>query len=330
MGLGVVGRFFPHQELEAGWIFNRLHFQRHIAASIVGGDDDQRLVGDPRALDRFDDLPHDPVGFHDKVAIRAQGTFPLEWLGGHDRRVRAVQRHVNEERLPALGLLSDRCNRALGQRRQNIDGLEIGMCGSLAGGVEGFLRRALADEAVVLDPDIWRHVERGGDAPILDEAHRGWPILDLTFPVRIFSFFVNLFSVGRGEIHPEVPLADGDRGVAVFLEHRGDRLAAGLNQAFRKSKDHTSFQAAPPIVAASEDAVARGRAHRGRAVGIGEFHALFRQPVHVRRVDLAAVAAVGLHIPQPPVVGEDVNDVRFLAGGRHGRSSRRKERGQGN
>ena len=62
-----------------------------------------------------------------------------------------------------------------------------------------------------------------------------------------------------------------------------------------------------PAVSAREQAVARGRADGRRRMSIGEPHALPRQPVNVRRLDLGGT--ITTDIPVAEVVGHDDDDV---------------------
>ena len=53
-------------------------------------------------------------------------------------------------------------------------------------------------------------------------------------------------------------------------------------------------------------------------MGVGETHPLRRQPVDVRRGDLAAIRVVALHVAVAEIIGVDDDDVgpcRFFFGG---------------
>ena len=166
---------------------------------------------------------------------------------------------------------------------------------------------ALTHEAVVLNPDVGRHIEGCGNTIVVVKADGIRPVFDLPLPVRIV--FAGCFAIRRGEIHAQVPLADHAGVVAVVLQHGGNRLTTRLDQVWRKAIKHTRLLLAAPVVTPGEHAVTGGSAHCGRAVRVHKLHALPGQAVHVRGLDLAAVATVGLHIPQSPVICENENHI---------------------
>ena len=116
-----------------------------------------------------------------------------------------------------------------------------------------------------------------------------------------------------------MPLADGGGGVAIFLQQGGHGEAALSDEGrIIGTVEHALLQPAAPRVTTGEQAVARGRADGGAAVGVGECHALRGEAIEVRGLDFSAGRVERLHIAVTEIVGEDVDDVGSGAlGSRH-------------
>jgi hypothetical protein len=105
-------------------------------------------------------------------------------------------------------------------------------------------------------------------------------------------------------------------GVAVQPEERRHgEPALGDERRIIGAVEHAALQASAPRIATREQAVARGRADGGAAVGIGERHPLRGEAVEMRGLDLAALGIERLHIAVAQIVGEYVNDVGLRRGG---------------
>ena len=105
----------------------------------------------------------------------------------------------------------------------------------------------------------------------------------------------------------QVPLSDAGGIVAFRFQHRGDGDFVGLNQRLILGAEvHRFFEVGAPVVATGEQAIAGGRAYRGRGVGIGETHAFFGEAVDGGGRGKPAVVG---DITHAHVVGEDENDV---------------------
>ena len=279
----------------------------HVAATIVRGHDDECIVGDACFLHGLDHLADGPVGLHDEVTVGANRAFALEIFGGRNRGVRAGQGHVEEEWLLGFCLLGDIGDGLFGDYRKHIDGFEVGMSHAFA--EEFFLGGAFTDKALILDPNVRWHIQGRRDAVEIIKADAVWAVGNLCFPVNIIAGLRWRLLVRRGHVHTQMPFAEHAGGVAVFLQHGGNGLSPGLNQRGAKPPQHDLFEPTAPVVTPGEHAVTGGSAHCGRAVRVHKLHALPGQAVHVRGLDLAAVATVGLHIPQSPVICENENHI---------------------
>ena len=66
-------------------------------SSVVRTENDQRVVGNTRLLQGFQDIADDPVGLDDKVCIVADSTLSPKIITGRNGSVRRSQREVEEE-----------------------------------------------------------------------------------------------------------------------------------------------------------------------------------------------------------------------------------------
>lgn len=67
--------------------------------TVVAGENDERVIGKPRALERVQHLTGSPIHLRHKVAVFARLTLALKRGRRHDGIVRRGQREVEEERL---------------------------------------------------------------------------------------------------------------------------------------------------------------------------------------------------------------------------------------
>lgn len=51
-----------------------------VGVSVVGGENDDRVIGDPGLVDGFDDLSGGPVGFHNEIGDRGDATLAGEFF----------------------------------------------------------------------------------------------------------------------------------------------------------------------------------------------------------------------------------------------------------
>ena len=118
---------------------------------------------------------------------------------------------------------------------------------------------------------------------------------------------------GRALLHRcEVPLADGERGVAGVAEHLGHRgsVVRDVAEHVRETRAEVRHRPHPDRVlrSAGEQRCPRRRAQR-RHVEVGELQSACRQRVDVRGVDVRAVAA---ELGEPGVVEQHHDDVRSV------------------
>ncbi|OPZ84984.1 MAG: hypothetical protein BWY76_01617 [bacterium ADurb.Bin429] len=277
----------------------------HRRAAVVGGEDDNGVVGNARALQRRQHPAHHVVYHQAEVAVGIRAGFALELRRRQDGRVRRGQREIEKERF--LRVRFDEANRPVSQRRQHVRMREIRRDGPAA--IEGLAFTLLADavgqrgDAVVFDVDIGRHVQRGADAEILVEATVAWAAGDGLRKIHILRRLT-----GTRPLPPQVPLAKAAGGVALVAQEGGGRHAPLFNERRAVAPQHAPFQAGAPVIPPGEDAVARGRADRRCRVGVGAAHPLRRHAVEVWRVKRRLLVEAG-NVAVPHVIGEDVDDI---------------------
>ncbi len=114
----------------------------------------------------------------------------------------------------------------------------------------------------------------------------------------------------------EVVLAELPGGIAERLEQLGDRDVLGL-QADVDARHPDLAQPGPVDALAGDERRSAGGAAL-LAVGVGEAHALVRDPVDVRRAVAHQPVAVGAQVRDPDVIAPDDQDVRLLGVGQLG------------
>lgn len=162
--------------------------------------------------------------------------------------------------------------------------------------------------AVVGEPHVGRHVERGADAEEAVESVRERAVGEGLGEVDVFEV-----RAGAGPVEAEVPFAKGGGRVAVVAEETRDGRATGLDERRVVALEDALFQTSAPGVAAGEERVARGSAERGGGVRVGEAQALAGEAVEVRGRPRAAWVVTG-DVADPEIVGENVDDVRRSRG----------------
>ena len=265
---------------------------------VVGGEDDDRLVGDLQLVEPVEHAADALVealqhGRHDRTALLPARVCPAaavfhELLLRLKRRVHGVVPQAEEERTMAV----------------IIDVLE-GLVGETVG------------EVLALGP-----VNEGLDAVRREVARRAGV-------VTAGDVDVEALLLRPPRLVAEVPLADEARGIAGLLERLRQRPLLQRQEAPAPRADHLQ----PRLGGLAEqrgirlrrempgrrgDLEARGvlarhdarpgrRAQRVGGVGVGEQHTPSRQPLEVRR--LIVPAAVDRAVHPAHVVGEDHDDV---------------------
>ena len=227
--------------------------------------------------------------------------------------MRTGERQVEEKRF-ALGLGAgvDVLAGFAGEVPQAVDRLEF--FAAWPRSVERLGHRGPLGRLVVFQIDVWIHVERSRDDERLVEADRQRAAIDLFAVVNLpavalgwAGFGLALFAVGQHlPAKAKVPFADHRSVVMVLLQEFRDRQSVFRDQRLRQAPKHTALEVCPPIIAAGDNAVSGGRAHRRGRVRVGEPHALPGQAIAVRRRRLAA--GVG-EVAVAEIVGEYVNDI---------------------
>ena len=188
--------------------------------AVIAREDDERGRRQPGAIDGAHDLAHRPVRLHDEGAVQAQAALAGPLRRRHEGRVGRGERQVEEERPGrrlALGMALDVVDGPSDERRQHVDRLEIGV--RRPGTMECLLDGRHSDAAIVLHPDVWRHVQRGADP----EESREAPVVG---PFRMGCAKSTSFGAGspeagrasplRAQLPTQMPLADVGGVVAVL------------------------------------------------------------------------------------------------------------------
>ena len=114
-----------------------------------------------------------------------------------------------------------------------------------------------------------------------------------------------------GPIPAEVPLTYAGCAVAVLFCQGGNRDAIRCDQRFPPQRHDAGLEARAPMIAPSQQSVARGRANAGRRVPVGETHPLRGKLVDMRGGDFTSLRVVAPHITVTEVVGVEDHDVGF-------------------
>ena len=176
------------------------------------------------------------------------------------------------------GLFGLDCKQPLGPPRGRHDTRHAGH--PLLEGTVGNLRKA-----VVLDKGIGREVGHVVAVVIVEAVVRGAVLQRLrVVDIRPVRGPVHRRPVRRGEADSQMPLPDQCGRVPRLAQHRGEGPLTG-QQRIGPRPDHPLLERAPPGAAARQEAVARRRGDRRRAVRIGEAHPLGGQPVEMGRAD---------------------------------------------
>ena len=281
-------------------------------AAVVGGEDDERVGGEAVFVEGGENVSDDGVGLHDEITVGAEAAFALPLGRRENRRVRRRERDVEEKRLPGFrggGVFGDVADGLTLEAWEHLDGRET------------------FDDAVVFDEA--GHRAGVGAAPEVIEAARDGTADDTgadreagVAHLRFFRGCGGCRCSWRGRTlgeKSEVPLADGGSGVAIFLQQgwHGETIL-GDEWRIVGAVEHALLEPAAPRVTTGEQAVARGRADGGAAVGVGERHALRGEAVEVGRLNFPARRVERLHVAVAEIVGEDVDDIGSGAlGSRH-------------
>ena len=65
-------------------LFDEIGYFCGWGTAVVGGENDERVVGDLVIVESLEDLAYYPIGFHDEVAVFPDGRFSLKFLRWND------------------------------------------------------------------------------------------------------------------------------------------------------------------------------------------------------------------------------------------------------
>ena len=310
--------------------------------TVVACEDDQRVVSRADPVEDPYDFAHAPVGEDDQVPARAVLALALDEIGrkpgsmgrgeAQQDEKRRVRRHCPCLLHEGHGLLRESKVDLLefeSRRDPAFAGAALLTLGHI---IEiGDLTVRDRRHAVAIDEDerpVHRRAGRREESRVeamvqgtaqdgLAEVHvQPGPGVRVLPGAREHTFGIcgrRRESVGPRPAESQVPFAEKARGVAPRTEDRGNGRPVPLDERGGIAADDPSLEPGPPAIAARENSVARGRADGRGRMGVGEPDAPARQPVAVRRRNLA-VGIIGLEIPVAEVVGQDENDVGWPVG----------------
>ena len=214
---------------------------------VVGGDDHERVVGKPGAVEGVEEPADVGIDLGHEVAVERRAGAALECGGRQQGRVWCRQWEVEEERptVAGLSLLFDVGRRFVHQPRLDLLHLEI--VADRPGPPEPRGPAALhvarwhARGAILGEPHVGGHVERRGDSQEAVEAVRQRAPVERPGEVDVLG--------PRARAVPsdaEMPLPEDGRRVAVLPEQFGDGQPAGLDERRLVSVEHAFFERAPP------------------------------------------------------------------------------------
>ena len=293
--------------------------------AVVAGEDDNRVFGDAKLFQRRQQLADHMIELMDEVTMRAGLGFSLELRRGERRQMHGL-RGVKQEERPARRLANvllqelatllekDEVHFLHGKIRRNQPNAAIVRVGMLRqlGRVNEVGRRH--GDSVVLNEGIepiGRRTARGPEERLKAMIDR--PACDALREIdatnRLDSIAAHRLPILVEERHPDMPLADARRGIAIVAEHARQREPTGSDQ--RRSADSGKDRAAIRHAKRHlprHQAIPCRRADRARTVRVGESHSLPREPVDMRSQNFRLVV-VATHIPVSEIVGEDEHDV---------------------
>ena len=292
----------------------------HGRAAVIGSVNQNRILRQAQFLQLVPDPAHHIVAVEDEVAVLVGVGLAPELGRGQNGRMGRGQGEVEEEGLVLVG--GDDLQGLVGQVVQHLLVDEVRGRGAfpeeaLAGSLGHMVGQCR--EAVVLNIDIGRHIERPADAVVVVEAVGNGRAADGLGIIHIGAGAVvqGLGEVGAlGEIHAQVPLAHGGGFITGPPEQRGHSGPAGLDQRLGVAAHHLGLEPGAPVVAAGQNAVAGGRADGGGGMGVGEGHAVAGYFVEVGRLKGAVGIQAG-EISIAHIVGEDIYQVGFACHNHH-------------
>ena len=267
-------------------------------AAIIAGEDYQRIIRDPEAIQGAQHLPYRPVELYDGIPAQPHTALPAEAGVGEARYVHVVGGEVDEEGLRALALLTD-----------EVDGVPRDGVGDVLIPPQRLAPALhIADAADAVDDG---HIVPVAGAELIEELGMGTPcglarevltIVHLNGRRGVVVRYAPVVhedaghTVGGGrhdvglveaQIHepwrdeaipvlrpclvpqPQMPLAEGRRTVARGLEEVGHRVLLGADDHARIAWGDIRARSSPSVLP-RQHAVAGGCAGGGCGVGVGQ------------------------------------------------------------
>ena len=286
--------------------------RRFSGATVVGAENDQRVLALAVFLKGREDLSDRIVVLHHEIGIGIDAAFSLPFPGRNDGCVgRSVGQVEEKRRVLVAGALVEVGHRFFREAGQHID------------------RVVMLDHRVVFDHAL--HVSGMVKPVVVVESSAGRAVGDFgangseALRNPAFIKFRSSYWIGVEEV--QMPLAQDGRVVALGFHETGHRGPVRRDQAGGESLDDSALKGRAPRVAPGHDTIAGRRAHRRGGVGVGKDHPGFRQGIQMRRGDFAALGIEALYIAVAKVVAEENDDVRWLAPPTLSRWSSRKGTG---
>ena len=321
----------------------------HGFGSVVGIEQDERLLVDSELIDKFDNSTHENVEFPHEVSPGARVRCSVEFRSGKNRSVSDLGREDGEEGLlrVVLSVFCDELPRLFVEEQVCFDELIPGSHPSLiivpapfATGIREVrplmaLARGNGHHAV-LDVDV-KWVGRGAigsDKRLIETAsigtvnqRRAFLIVDEKRVLEPTSQTVAVL-VEPGESH--VPLPENTRPIAFLSEHFSECERTGLEVArsSRSLKGTSSSAGGAVDLLTGIQTVPGRRANGRRAMGVGEPDSLSGHPVKLWRL-IGSFGVVAGQIPVPQIVSiNDHNVGQILRAGRCQAPEETKHTGQ--
>ena len=285
--------------------------------AVVGGVDDDSVVGDAELIDQVEDLAHVLVMVDHRVVVVALCHAGLtEALGlGMSSEVHMGEIDPGKERLLGLYLALDEilrlgCNFVI----DCFHPLLVQRTGILAFLLAHFAEARVFGRII----NLRRHAIHDAARPVLLQEFGILRIvwqLRLLFGVQVVEVAKELVKAVKGRqilvAIAQMILAELARGVALLFEERGDRHVLGL-KALRGARHPYLAEACADTCLAGDEGRASGRATL-IGIHVGEHHAFLGEAVDIGRLVAHQPEVVGADIGFTDVVAPDDDDVGLVA-----------------
>lgn len=138
----------------------KLVYFRGRRATVVRGEDDERVVGETVPIERVEDVSHVTVDLQNEIGVGIDTALALEFGQRHDGRMGRGQRDVSKEGVARLRVgspLGDVFDRTAGNSRLHVDRLKI--LAGRSGAVESLSLAGNLRRQATVDPYVGEHIE---------------------------------------------------------------------------------------------------------------------------------------------------------------------------